>query len=72
MANGAVARHQRAPRLLNQGFFRVGNDRYTRDNHTYGLTTLRRDQVRVDGTRSGTAAELCLFPADHASDAVTG
>jgi DNA topoisomerase-1 len=38
-------------RLLDRGFFRVGNDRYARDNHTYGLTTLRRDQVRVDGSR---------------------
>ena len=38
-------------RLLDRGFFRVGNDRYVRDNHTYGLTTLRRDQVRVDGSR---------------------
>ena len=26
-------------RLLEQGLLRVGNDRYARDNHTYGLTT---------------------------------
>lgn len=37
-------------RLLDRGFFRVGNSRYLRDNHTYGLTTLRRDQVEVTGT----------------------
>ena len=34
-------------RLLDLGFFRVGTSRYTRDNHTYGLSTLRRDQVAV-------------------------
>ena len=38
-------------RLLDLGFFRVGNERYARDNHTYGLTTLRRDQVAVSGPR---------------------
>ena len=38
-------------RLLDLGFFRVGNERYARDNHTYGLTTLRRDQVAVSGAR---------------------
>ncbi|MFG6503303.1 hypothetical protein [Microbacterium sp. P05] len=36
-------------RLLDRGLFRVGNDRYARDNHTYGLTTLRRDQVTLVG-----------------------
>jgi DNA topoisomerase I len=34
-------------RLLDRGLFRVGNERYARDNHTYGLTTLRRNQVSV-------------------------
>jgi DNA topoisomerase IB len=37
-----------AVRLLDVGFFRVGWDRYARDNGHVGLTTLRRDQVRVD------------------------
>lgn len=36
-------------RLLDKGLFRVGNGRYARDNHTYGLTTLRRGQVTVQG-----------------------
>ncbi|MFF1632613.1 hypothetical protein [Leifsonia sp. NPDC058248] len=36
-------------RLLDRGLFRVGNERYARDNHTYGLTTLRRNQVSVAG-----------------------
>ncbi|ADB33043.1 conserved hypothetical protein [Kribbella flavida DSM 17836] len=37
-------------RLLDRGFFRVGSSRYLRDNHTYGLTTLRRDQVTITGS----------------------
>ena len=40
-----------AVRLLDLGFFRVGSERYARDNHTYGLTTLRREHVRVAGDR---------------------
>ncbi|XVV15705.1 DNA topoisomerase IB [Actinoplanes sp. CA-131856] len=36
-----------AARLLDLGFFRVGSERYARDNETYGLTTLHRDHVRV-------------------------
>jgi DNA topoisomerase I len=37
-------------RLLERGLLRVGNDRYARDNHTYGLTTLRRSHVDVRGS----------------------
>jgi DNA topoisomerase I len=37
-------------RLLEQGLLRVGNDRYARDNHTYGLTTLRRTHVDTRGS----------------------
>jgi DNA topoisomerase-1 len=36
-------------RLLDRGLFRVGNERYARDNHTYGLTTLRRNQLATHG-----------------------
>jgi len=36
-------------RLLERGFFRVGNQQYAREDHTYGLTTLQRTQVRVRG-----------------------
>ena len=38
-----------ALRLLDVGLFRVGSDRYARDNGHYGLTTLRRDQVAIRG-----------------------
>jgi DNA topoisomerase I len=37
-------------RLLERGLLRVGNDRYVRDNHTYGLTTLRRNHVSTRGS----------------------
>lgn len=36
-------------RFLADGFFRVGNERYTRENHTFGLTTLHKEHVRADG-----------------------
>ncbi|MFI9160933.1 DNA topoisomerase IB [Kitasatospora aureofaciens] len=36
-----------ATRLLDLGFFRIGAPGYERDNGSYGLTTLRRDQVTV-------------------------
>lgn len=39
-----------ALRLLDIGFFRVGWDRYARDNGHVGLTTLRREQVKVVGS----------------------
>ncbi len=34
-------------RLLDLGFFRVGSDRYTAENETFGLSTLRRKHVKV-------------------------
>jgi DNA topoisomerase-1 len=37
-------------RLLDRTLIRVGNDEYMRENRSYGLTTLRRRHVRVDGT----------------------
>lgn len=36
-------------RFLSDGFFRIGNDRYARENKTFGLTTLRKRHVRVEG-----------------------
>ncbi|MEU1573311.1 DNA topoisomerase IB [Streptomyces collinus] len=35
-----------AVRLLDLGFFRIGNDRYTELNNSYGLTTLLREHSR--------------------------
>lgn len=36
-------------RLLDVGFFRIGNDGYAERNETYGLTTLLKRHVRFDG-----------------------
>jgi DNA topoisomerase I len=38
-------------RLLEGTLMRVGNDEYARHNHSYGLTTLRDQHVRVTGER---------------------
>lgn len=37
-------------RILERGLLRVGNERYARDNHTYGLTTLLTGDVRLRGS----------------------
>jgi DNA topoisomerase IB len=39
-----------AVRLLDVGFFRIGWDRYARDNGHVGLATLRREQVTLAGS----------------------
>ena len=36
-------------RLLETTFVRIGNEEYARDNASFGLTTLREEQVRVEG-----------------------
>jgi DNA topoisomerase-1 len=36
-------------RLLDRTLMRVGNDEYARENNSFGLTTLRRRHVKVDG-----------------------
>jgi DNA topoisomerase-1 len=36
-------------RLIDQGFFRVGNDKSARSESTYGLTTIHARHVRVSG-----------------------
>lgn len=37
-------------RLLDRTLIRVGNDEYARENRSFGLTTLRRRHVQVDGS----------------------
>ena len=37
--------------LLDKTLIRVGNDEYARENHSYGLTTLRMKHVEVDGSK---------------------
>jgi DNA topoisomerase-1 len=36
-------------RLIDQGFFRVGNDKSAKSEATYGLTTIRGKHVQIDG-----------------------
>lgn len=38
-------------RIISDTFFRVGSDRYERENNTFGITTLRKSHVKVDGAR---------------------
>jgi len=40
-----------AVRLINEGWFRVGAERYSRNYKTFGITTLRKGHVRVRGSR---------------------
>ena len=36
-------------RLISQGFFRVGSERYAQENKTFGITTLRKRHLTLDG-----------------------
>ncbi len=38
-----------AARLLDRGFFRVGGEEYAVENESYGLATMHKEHVRVDG-----------------------
>ncbi len=49
-----------ATRLLDRGFFRIGSEDYAVTNDTYGLATMRKSHVRVDGDRL-----LFDYPAKH-------
>lgn len=40
-----------AVRLLDVGFFRIGSEDYAEQNESYGLTTMLREHVRVDGSQ---------------------
>ena len=54
-------------RLLERGLLRVGNDRYARDNHTYGLTTLQRNHVETRGS----TIMFQFIGKEHRPDSVT-
>lgn len=36
-------------RLISEGFFRIGSERYAKENNTFGIATLLKQHVRVDG-----------------------
>jgi DNA topoisomerase IB len=38
-----------AVRLLDRGFFRIGTEEYTERNESYGLATMRKEHVTIDG-----------------------
>ena len=38
-------------RLIDQAYFRVGNEQYAKENNTYGLTTLRSRHLTVNGNK---------------------
>jgi DNA topoisomerase IB len=38
-----------AVRLLDRGFFRIGTEAYAVENETYGLATMRKEHVTLDG-----------------------
>jgi len=40
-----------ATRLLDRGFFRIGSEDYAVTNSSYGLATMRKEHVRLDGER---------------------
>jgi DNA topoisomerase I len=40
-----------ATRLINHAWFRVGTERYAKESKTFGITTLRKNHVRVRGHR---------------------
>jgi DNA topoisomerase-1 len=40
-----------AVRLINEGWFRVGDERYAKSHRTFGITTLRKGHVKVRGSR---------------------
>jgi len=51
--SGAALERQRVlasmVRLIDQGFFRIGNDKSAKSESTYGLSTIRGSHVTVDG-----------------------
>src|SRR5437899_2830854 len=67
-----------ATRLINRGWFRVGTERYAKESRTFGITTLRKDHVRVRRHRiefdfrgkHGSAVRTTLID-DELADATT-
>jgi DNA topoisomerase I len=49
-----------ATRLLDRGFFRIGSEDYAVTNETYGLATMHKRHVKLDGDRL-----LFDYPAKH-------
>jgi DNA topoisomerase-1 len=57
-----------AVRLINEGWFRVGGERYAKTHRTFGITTLRKGHVKVRGSRISfrfRAKHLVMFRASN-------
>ena len=61
-----------AVRLLDLGLFRIGSERYETDNESYGLTTIKRSHVKVDGAGGDLRLPVKERPAEHPSDQGAG
>ena len=57
-----------AIRLLDRGFFRIGSEDYAVTNETYGLATMRKEHVRIEGD----ATMVFDYPAKHGKRRVQG
>ena len=54
LALGGISRERAlacAARLLDRGFFRIGSEDYAEENDTYGVATIQKRHVTVDGDR---------------------
>ncbi|HEV7753771.1 MAG TPA: DNA topoisomerase IB [Baekduia sp.] len=68
-----------AVRLLDRGFFRIGSEDYAVSNETYGLATMKKRHVRIDGDRlyfdypakHGKRRVQAVVDADVAGDVAT-
>jgi DNA topoisomerase I len=53
IANGTELTRERVAaavvRLISKGFFRVGSERYARENHTFGISSMLKRHVQVEG-----------------------
>ncbi|ORT55975.1 DNA topoisomerase IB [Streptomyces sp. CB03238] len=68
LSDGGLTRRRvlaTAVRLLDLGFFRIGSDRYTEENNSYGLTTLLREHSRCHA-----GAVLFTYTGKHAKEIV--
>lgn len=62
--------------LLEHTFIRIGNDEYTKENNSYGLTTLKNTHAKVDGSEitfkfKGKSGVLSVIQVHHPGIAKT-
>ena len=57
-----------AVRLLDLGFFRIGGEEYAETNESYGVATVLREHVSIEGERGGLRLSGQERPAPGAVD----